>query len=160
MTDWRADIDEALTDFETVAQLAGDPITKADITVEYLNAPHRSPTRLPAGQMAIYGFWHDGVWLKIGKAGPKSAARYTSQHYSPISAISTLARSLIGDPAMRGVAGFDPERSGDWIRANTCRVNLLLPANRSVELLSLLEAFLHLRLRPRYEGPVRSEIVE
>lgn len=102
--------------------------------------------------MAVYGFWGDGRWLKIGKVGPNSNARYTSQHYIAGSALSTLAGSLAKDTAMNGVVGFDPRAPGVWIRASTHRVNILLPATRERALLSLLEAFLHLRLRPRYEG--------
>jgi hypothetical protein len=102
--------------------------------------------------MAVYGFWGDGEWLKIGKAGPKSGPRYTSQHYNPDSAQSTLAKSLTNDPHMLTVAGFDPKAVGDWIKSATLRVNILLPTTRPPELLLLLEAFLHARLRPRYEG--------
>ena len=152
MSDWHAEIDAALAAFATVAELAGDPISRAEIKVEYLNAPHRPPSRLPAGTMAVYGFWGNGVWLKIGKAGPKSNARYISQHYSPGRAQSTLAGSLANDPLMRTVASFDPQAPRAWIMAATHRVNILLPSTRRKELLSLLEAFLHLRLRPRYEG--------
>jgi hypothetical protein len=89
--------------------------------------------------------------LKIGKAGPRSNARYVSQHYNAGSAKSTLAGSLAGDPHMLAVQGFDPLSAGDWIRQSTHRVNILMPASRRPELLSLLEAFLHVRLHPRYE---------
>ena len=152
MSDWRDEVESALGLFVTVAELAGDPISEVEMVREYLDAPHRPPTRLPAGKMAIYGFWGDGGWLKVGKAGPKSNARYTSQHYNAGSARSTLARSLANDPRMRLVKGFDPQDSGAWIKANTHRVNILLPSRRRKELLALMEAFLHLRLRPRYEG--------
>lgn len=150
MTDWRDDIEKAVTAFLTVAELAGDPVHVSDMEIEYLAAPHR-PTRLPAGRMAVYGFWGDGEWLKIGKVGPKSNARYTSQHYTG-SAMSSLAGSLASDPRMLPVAGFDPQLPGAWIRNATHRVNILLPATRHPALLALLEAFLHLQLRPRYEG--------
>jgi hypothetical protein len=152
MTGWRDEVEQALTDFEIVARLAGDPIFRAEIEVEYLDAPHRPPSRLPAGKMAVYGFWSDGDWLKVGKVGPNSNARYTSQHYNAESAMSTLAGSLVNDPRMRTVAGFEPLAPGVWIKAATHRVSILLPAHRERALLSLLEAFLHLRLRPRYEG--------
>lgn len=152
MTDWRDDVDEALTAFLAVAELAGDPVSRSDLELEYLAAPHRPPPRLPAGRMAVYGFWGDGAWLKIGKVGPRSNARYTGQHYHARGAISTLAGSLARDPRMLAVAGFDPQAPGAWVRAATHRVNILLPATRHPALLSLLEAFLHLRLRPRYEG--------
>lgn len=152
MGDWREEMQSALEAFAAVAKLAGCTITPGEMTVEWLPAPHRPPSRLPIGKMAVYAFWGDGCWLKIGKVGPQSNARYTSQHYSPSSAQSTLAGSLVGDKQMEKAEGFDPEKSGAWIKAHTSRVNVLLPADQPRELVSLLEAFLHLRLRPRYEG--------
>lgn len=149
--DWRDEIENAVTAFLTVAELAGEPIPRPEIEIEYCPAPHRPPKRIPIGKVAVYGFWGDGMWLKIGKAGPNSNPRYISQHYTG-SALSTLAGSLADDPHMLTVAGFDPKAIGDWIKASTYRVNILLPATRTPELLSLLEAFLHVRLRPRYEG--------
>ena len=152
MTNWREEIEDAVNSFLRVAELACNPISRNEIEIEYLAAPHRPPTRLPANRMAVYGFWGDGAWLKIGKAGPKSNARYTSQHYNPGSAQSTLAGSLMNDPRMLTVDGFDPKAVGDWVKIATHRVNILLPSHRRKELMALLEAFLHLRLSPRYEG--------
>ncbi len=102
--------------------------------------------------MAVYGFWGHGSWLKIGKAGAKTKARYTSQHYNPESAQSTLARSLMEDGRMKSCKDFNPEHPGEWIKASTHRVNILLDVKHGMELLSLLEVFLHARLKPRYEG--------
>ena len=152
MSDWRADTESARTAFVTVAKLAGNPISPGEISIEYLPAPHRPPSRLPTGKMAVYGFWGDGVWLKIGKAGPNSNARYTSQHYDAGSARSTLAGSLRATRTCSRSPVSIPTAPGDWIKAATHRVNILLPSQRPDELLLLLEAFLHLRLRPRYEG--------
>lgn len=100
--------------------------------------------------MAVYAFWGDGGWLKVGKVGPNSNVRYTSQHYLGGSARSTLAASLTASPP--NDEDFDPNQVGAWMRERTCRLNILMPATRPKELLSLLEAFLHLRLRPRFEG--------
>jgi hypothetical protein len=152
MTSWREDVETGLIAFLTVAELAGDPIARGDLTIEYHDAPHRPPKQQPAGTMGVYGFWGDGRWLKIGKAGPQSGARYTSQHYNLGSAQSTLAGSLANDPHMLTIAEFDSQAPGTWIKAATHRINILMPASRQPALLSLLEAFLHLRLRPRYEG--------
>ena len=99
MSTWQDDNDRALADFLVMAGLAGEPVQNGEIEVEYLAAPHKPPARLPAGKMAVYAFWWDGVWLKV----------------------------------------------------STCRVNLLLPAQHSRNLLALLETFLHVRLKPRYE---------
>jgi hypothetical protein len=71
MSSWRADIEDALQDFMTVATLAGSTIGREHIVVQFSEAPHEPPRRLPEGKMAVYGFWYDGEWLKIGKAGPK-----------------------------------------------------------------------------------------
>lgn len=152
MNDWRKEMEEALAAFIAVAELAGEPIHPGELQVEYLPAPHQPPSRLPLDQMAIYAFWWEGEWLKIGKAGPRSQARYTSQHYHAGSAPSTLAGSLANDPRMQEVHGFDRQHLGEWIKRSTCRVNILVSARKRKEVLSLLEAFLHVRLVPRYEG--------
>jgi hypothetical protein len=150
MNDVRSELDAALADFLVVAKLARAPIQSTDIVVEYLPAPHR-PSGLPPGKMAVYMFRFEQVWLKIGKAGPSSGPRYMSQHYTG-SAMSTLAGSLNRDSQRREIPGFTTSDAGSWIKRNTDRVNILLPASHEKELLSLLEAFLHLRFRPRYEG--------
>lgn len=147
---WQIEIEDALGAFETVAALAGRPIAPGGCTIEFHAAPHKPPSSLPKGKMAIYGFWHEGVWLKIGMAGAKSQARYTSQHYGQ-NAPSTLAKSLLADSTMASVAGFDVAAPGLWIKRECCRVNVLVDAEMGRELLALLEAFLHVRLKPRYE---------
>lgn len=148
---WHMEVSEAIDAFVKTAALARLMLAPSDLEVEFLPAPHKQPSNLRHGTMAVYGFWSDGHWLKIGKAGTNSAARFTSQHYNPNSAKSTLARSLQNDSRMIGCEGFDPKVPGDWIRASTHRVNIYLSSEQPKEALSFLEAFLHLRLRPRYE---------
>jgi hypothetical protein len=152
MNNWRSEIEAALADFLTVTALAGHSLAAHDLEREYLPAPHRAPSRLPVGKMAVYCFWNSGLWLKVGKAGPNSQPRYTSQHYNPASASSTLAASLMRDTRMKSVDGFNNAVPGDWIKSSCCRVNVLVPACAGPGLLSLLEAFLHVRLKPLYEG--------
>ncbi len=146
---WRRDIWLALEDFRTVSDLAGSKIVFEKEDVEFLHKP-----RLPTGKMAIYGFWFDGAWLKIGQAGPNSGPRYTYQHYG-FKVGSTLAKSLSSDESMRKIAGLEKDDEsgwGEWIEHETSRVNILLTSTRGKNLLSLLEAFLHVRLHPKYEG--------
>ncbi|MGQ0610798.1 MAG: hypothetical protein ACT4N9_06810 [Paracoccaceae bacterium] len=144
--------EQTLADFVTVARLAGVTLATDDIRIEALPAPHAPPVRLPAGQMAVYVFIHGTDVLKVGKVGPKSQARYTSQHYNPGSAQSTLAASMVADAERLGLGEDDVVEVGSWIRMNVDRVNILLPARLGVPVLSLLESFLQCRLRPRYEG--------
>ncbi|MFL5329883.1 MAG: hypothetical protein ACJ8C4_13320 [Gemmataceae bacterium] len=140
-----------MADFVQVSRLAQAPLVPEQWQIEFLDAPHRAPKRLPSGKIAIYGFWGNNAWLKIGLAGAKTKARYTSQHYNPGSARSTLAASLTKCPDMQTVSGFDSGRPGDWIKGSCHRVNILLDAKVGRPLLALLEAFLHVRLNPRHE---------
>lgn len=151
MSNWKEEIEDALTDFVTVARLARHKIGREELTVNYMEAPHRPPSHLPLGNMAVYGFCVDGHWLKIGLAGPKSNARYTSQHYNPNSALSTLAASILRDPSISINSDFNSGAPGDWIKSACGRVNILLDSRHGLLLLALLEAFLHVRLKPRYE---------
>lgn len=144
-------MDKALDDFFRVSELAGINFNSSDLIVEYQTFPHRQPTCLPKGKMAIYAFWWNDKWLKIGKVGPNSGPRYTSQHYTG-SAMSTLSGSLANDPDMKLVSDFNINNPGEWINRNTSRVNILIPSEIGHRLLSLLEAFLHARLKPYYEG--------
>ena len=149
-TDWREDIISALKDFGAVSKLAGERVDLGRTDVEFLCAPHK-PKPLPKGRVAVYGFWFDGTWLKIGRTGENSNARYVSQHYTG-SAQSTLAGSIREDRLMQSISGLDGEARAAWIKRETSRVNILVPSTSSKALMSLLEAFLHVRLRPRYEG--------
>lgn len=149
MTDWQDQIEAALDACAGAFALAGYPGIRELLSVEYLPAPHR-PTPLVPGRIAIYGFWWQGRWLKIGKVGHKSGPRFASHHYHT-SASSTLAKSLVKELSTE-LPGLDPADPGAWICRNVSRVNITLPATVSPLHLSFLEAFLHLRLRPRYEG--------
>jgi len=144
--------EDATRDFERVAQLTGVPLAPDTITIERLPAPHRPPSRLPGGKMAVYVLTYAGDTLKIGKAGANSQPRYTSQHYNPGSAQSTLAASILGDRARYALETAKETDVGTWIKANVDRVNLLMDERAGIPVLTLLETFLQCRLRPRYEG--------
>jgi hypothetical protein len=145
-------ISNAVSDFGKVAALAHAELSIDSIIVEIFRQPHRPPTSLPSGEIAVYTFFHNGRALKIGKVGPKSSARYTSQHYNPASAQSTLARSILVNAESVGAISIDHSTVGEWIRNHTDRVNLLLPASLGLPTLSLLESFLHVRWKPLFEG--------
>lgn len=148
---WQEQVEDAVKDFIEVANLAHEPLSPRELKASFLVAGEHPNAGLPKGQMAVYGFWGDGEWLKIGKAGPNSNARFRSHHYDATRSKSTLAGSLKKCPRMPSVAEFDAADPGRWIREHTCRFNILIPKDKRGELLSLLEAFLHTRLRPRYE---------
>jgi hypothetical protein len=146
------DADKLIANFVLVAELAGVSIKQKDIKTENLLAPHIPPTRLPNGKMAVYVFTLGDQCLKIGKVGPKSQARYTSQHYNAKSSNSNLAKSVLKDKASIDLAQLDEYTVGNWIKQNTDRINFLIPESFGIPVLSLLEAFLQCQLRPRFEG--------
>ena len=150
-------VSEALSDFSKAVALAQAEFSPDSVTVEITSKPHVAPKILPRGKMAVYAFFLNGQALKVGKVGPKSNARYTSQHYNPTSARSTLAQSILTNAVRVEAAGIDAGAVGDWIRKNTDRVNLLLPASVGLPILSLLESFLHVRWKPLFEGRSETE---
>lgn len=146
------DPEPLLEDFLAVAELARIRINRDQISVESLPAPHRPPSRLPAGKMAIYVFAYGDTTLKVGKAGSNSQARYISQHYNAGSAPSTLAASLLKRSTEIGVSGLDNASVSDWIKSETDRINFVVDSEVGIDGLSLLESFLHCRLKPAFEG--------
>lgn len=112
--------------------------------------PH-TPHTLKHGTMGIYTFLYGDEFLKIGKAGPNSNARFFSQHYLPSSAQSNLSKSILEDDRMQGL-GITADNVGDWIKQNTQRIDILLDASLGIFTLELIEAALHYRYEPRYEG--------
>ena len=143
---------QLITGFLSVAKLAGVGIPNGTVSVETLRKPHTPPSALPQGNMAVYVFLWGDHCLKVGKVGPKSQARYTSQHYNPKSSSSNLAKSILRQKSELGVSHLTETTVGDWIKQNTDRINFLLDHNLGIPVLSLMEAFLQCRLKPKFEG--------
>jgi hypothetical protein len=150
-------VSEAISDFGRAAALANAEFSTNTIMVEILEKPHNAPRFLPNGKQAVYAFFFNRQALKIGKVGPNSGPRYTSQHYNRASANSNLAQSILSNPRKLGALEIAPESVGDWIKLNTDRVNLLVPATDGVPVLSFLESFLHVRWKPVFEGRSEAE---
>ena len=144
--------EQLLEDFLAVAKLAKLDLNRRSVRIDVQRMPHKPPSGLAAGKMAVYVFSDVRDTLKVGKVGPKSVARYVSQHYSPTAAKSTLAASLLKDREAASAHHLTATNVGMWIKENTDRVNLLVDSSCGMPTLSLLEAFLQCRLHPLYEG--------
>ena len=136
--------------YSTIKLARGEYIAKGKVQIIDSGVPH-SPTSLPEGKMAVYLFFYKNECLKIGKAGPNSNARYLSQHYSPKSSQSNLAKSLLEDVKFP-VKNLNEENIGDWIKQNVRRINILLDKDLNIYILNLIEAFTQLYFHPKYEG--------
>lgn len=140
-------------------------ITNSDekaLEIEVLKAPHQSFS-LPKEKQAIYIFEKNGIFFKIGKVRDKSNARFRYQHYKPNSARSTLAKSILNNKEnklLREVFNSEvldslsDENIENFIKQNMNRVNIYMDISLGEFYLNLLEALLHYRLNPVFEGKI------
>jgi len=126
MSEHSVDPELLLADFLRVASAAKVDLQPGQIIAERQPAPHSPPSRIPDGKMAAYCFVWEGKCLKVGKAGPKSHARYASQHYSLGSSKSNLAKSILKSKSAMGLPDVDESNIGNWIRQNAERWNFLI----------------------------------
>jgi hypothetical protein len=143
-------ISEVLSDFERTLPLAGIKANSVRLEVQDLGCPH-IPCALPQGKMAIYIFIFGDRVLKVGKVGPNSNPRFQTQHYLPGSCPSNLAKTLLNDEAGEW-HDISADEIGSWMRRHLHRIDILLGADVGLAVLAYLEAFLHCRLSPKYEG--------
>ena len=134
-----------------ITAILGKPINKNDIIVIDRKVPHEKPKHLTPGKMAVYTFLYGDEFLKIGIVGENSNARYTSQHYNPKSAQSTLAQSILSDPDMAHLY-ITEDNVGAWIQNNCRRIDFELPGDLSIFARDLIEKILHYKYEPKYEG--------
>lgn len=141
---------EINTMIQDVTKALGKPIESSEYWIVDRGMPHQSESLLD-GMMGVYTFWHNGKSLKIGKAGSKSSARFTSQHYSPKSARSTLAASILKDDDMQKF-NINEQNVGEWIKSNCHRIDILIKEELGVFTMNLIESALHFKYEPKYEG--------
>ena len=134
--------------FNTTSAL-GKTLDESRYEIIDRGVPHKSGG-LPKGKMGVYTFWYNGQFLKIGKAGPNSDARFRSQHYG-FNAQSTLAGSIMSDVEMSEL-GITETNIGDWIRNNCRRIDILIDTSAGIFALELVEGILHYVYEPKYEG--------
>ena len=155
------DLEELKASVLQVATLAAVELPVAGVRLELLPAPHRPPGALPQGTQAVYAFLLGDGCLKVGKAGPKTQVRFTSQHYG-CHAPGTLARTLLTYHSVAAMllprerahelAGLTEASVGAWLAKNTSRLHLFMPAAAGGLVLTLMEGFMQCRLQPVFEG--------
>ena len=147
MNDIVADFDKTITQ---VFNILDKPLDASKYKIIDRGLPH-VPKSLPPGMMGIYSFYYEDRFLKIGKAGSKSNARFLSQHYNPHSASSNLASSILKDCNM-AYLNLTSQNISDWIKSHCRRIDILLDESLGVFTLELVEAILHYKYEPLYEG--------
>lgn len=133
-----------------IIRSTGTEIETEQIVIIERGVPHK-PAGLHPGKMGIYMFEYKGHYLKIGKAGPNSDARFRSQHYNSGGSNSNLAKSILADRDFSELS-LSPANVGDWIKQNVRRIDLYIDASLGLFVLNLIEALLHCKFKPKYEG--------
>ncbi|NNN10227.1 MAG: hypothetical protein HKL85_13675 [Acidimicrobiaceae bacterium] len=154
-----------LEDFAIAGSKAGLFVGTPQIVHEHLPAPHRQPGSLPAGYVAVYVFSLSSLYgsdcaadanrvLKVGKVGPNSSPRFSSQHYLPNSARRNLAKSLMTETVLwpyLGIDDLDEENVKQWMLRNLERDHFfVLAAKEGLE--RQLERYLRGHLGQVFEG--------
>ena len=143
--------DEIYQMIENVSESLGRKLTEGkEIVIEDRGYPHKPPSMLPENCATVYSFIYNGEFLKTGKANKKSNARYTSHHYG-FNAPSTLAKSICKDARMQPF-GINAGNVREWIMQNTQRIDILIKCENSEWATNLIEAIMHYKYKPRYEG--------
>lgn len=136
-----------------VSRNIGKPISTNQFEFVDRGIPHERPSELPNGKRGVYIFYcpKEKYFLKIGKVGLNSKARFCSQHYN-FSSRSCLAKSLFNDKEMISKYKIGEGNVGKWIEKNCHRIDILINAELGPFANELIEACLHYRLDPKYEG--------
>jgi hypothetical protein len=158
------DLDVLVADFSDAAARAAVDGWACPIGTERLPAPHLQPT-LRTNYGAVYAFALSpeagrrapagaGTVLKVGEVSPTSAARFSSQHYNPGSAGSSLAKSLIRYRILwswLGVDHLDETSVKAWMLANLERAHFYVPGDRPT-VRAELETYVRARIGSVFEG--------
>lgn len=149
------DIKHTMEYIEEVTRELGYALSEKSYYIEDAGCPHKQPS-LPKGYAAIYIFAYESEtgceYLKIGKANAKTGPRFTSQHYG-FSARSTLAKSICSDNRFCQM-GINQKNAKEWMLNNLHRVNIFISVEQGKAITELVEAILHYKFRPRYEGNI------
>ena len=152
----KEEIIDIMKKIEKISFELGYPITENDYIIEDMGCPHLQPKKLKNGYAAIYMFIREYgggfKFLKIGKANANSNARFCSQHYG-FNAPSTLSKSICSDKEFIGI-GVSNDNVKDWLLNNTHRINIYIKSDCGKAATELIEAILHYKYRPRFEGNI------
>ena len=92
-------------------------------------------------------------FFKIGRVGPKSTARFDGHHYNPKSSGSNLAKSILQSKKEYNL-NVNKRSVKSFIENNFIRLNILFLDAAPEFSNELVEAILHYKYNPLFEGPI------
>jgi len=142
--------EDVLKDLVNSALLAGFEVPNDALQLQILEPgldTHLTPA-LPYGFSAVYIFEHDEGVLKVGHCGLNCTPCFQSRHYG-FAFPSTLARSLMNYEEWNHL--YNEDTVGNWIKENTTRYNIYIPASYRNYFRYFAEAFFILKFSPKFE---------
>lgn len=139
-------------------------ITGIEVSATFMpNGSSHNPTSLRTGMCGVYAFMTADWCFKVGKAGPKSKARWNSHHYNlDETTPSTMPKSIIKNrdrfkecfPEAKHseIDQIKKENIQQWIKDNMSRIEFLMMDQGDGLALNLLEALVQFHLKPIFEG--------
>ena len=139
-------------------------ITDIEVSATFMpNGSSHNPTSLQTGMCGVYAFMAGDCCFKVGKAGPKSKARWNSHHYNlDETTPSTMPKSIIKNrgrfkrcfPEAKHseIDQLKKENIQQWIKGNMSRIEFLMKDQSDGLALNLLEALVQFHLKPIFEG--------
>lgn len=142
--------EDVLNDLLEAAKIAGFEEKEERLLLEVLKPglmTHKAKA-LPDGYSAVYLFDLNGSILKVGHCGLNCTPCFQSRHYG-FSFNSTLAISLTNDATLNHL--YDKSSIKNWIKENTTRYNIYIPASYGNYFRTFAESFLVLKYNPKFE---------
>jgi hypothetical protein len=139
-------------------------ITGIEVSPTFMpNGPEHNPTSLQTGLCGVYAFMAGDYCFKVGKAGPKSKARWNSHHYNlDETTPSTMPKSILKnidrfkacfpDTKYSEIDQLNKGNIQQWIKGNMSRIEFLMNDQGDGIALNLLEALVQFHLKPIFEG--------
>ncbi|MFU1520394.1 hypothetical protein ACM25P_18195 [Vreelandella alkaliphila] len=139
-------------------------ITGIEVFLEFMDrGPTHNPTSLQTSMCGVYAFVAGEYCFKVGKAGPKSKARWNSHHYNlDETTPSTMPKSIFKykdrfkrcfpEGKYREIDKLNKENIQQWIKENMSRMEFLIEDQGDGFALNLLEALVQFHLKPLFEG--------
>lgn len=129
-----------------------------------LDAKSHNPSKLAKGSSGVYVFLNQNCCFKVGKAGSKSQARWTSHHYTLNEKVpSTLPKSIqrhlhlfkeyYPSTAHPKIESLNKLNIQSWIKGNMWRIEFIIEKEQNSPFaLNLLEAIVQFNFEPIFEG--------
>jgi hypothetical protein len=142
--------EDVLNDLLEAAKIAGFKEKEESLKLEVLKPGLKTHTNkaLPDGYSAVYLFDLNGTVLKVGHCGLNCSPCFQSRHYG-FSFKSSLAIFLTKDSSMNHL--YDKSSIKNWIKENTTRYNIYIPASYGNYFRTFAESFLVLKYKPKFE---------